>query len=85
MSVISGGIGRNAERSALATVRHGLSLTPEFRKGLAGTLALAVVATTGKIIVPIAVQQTIDTGLGAAAPTSRTSPRPSWCARLRWC
>ncbi|MBB6343935.1 ABC transporter ATP-binding protein [Nonomuraea muscovyensis] len=64
MSVISGGIGRNAERSALATVRHGLSLTPEFRKGLAGTLALAVVATTGKIIVPIAVQQTIDTGLG---------------------
>jgi len=56
------------ERSGLATVRHGLSLTPEFRKGLAGTLALAVVATAGKIIVPIAVQQTIDTGLGGGAP-----------------
>ncbi|WP_169750208.1 ABC transporter ATP-binding protein [Streptosporangium amethystogenes] len=52
----------------MATVRHGLSLTPEFRKGLAGTLVLAVVATVGKIIVPIAVQQTIDTGLGGAAP-----------------
>ncbi|MFG3440383.1 ABC transporter ATP-binding protein [Nonomuraea sp. NPDC047897] len=68
MSVTTGGIGRNAERSALATVRHGLSLTPEFRKGLAGTLALAVVATTGKIIVPIAVQQTIDDGLRGGTP-----------------
>lgn len=63
-----GRIGRGAERSALDTVRHGLSLTPEFRKGLAGTLALAVVATAGKIIVPIAVQQTIDTGLSGATP-----------------
>ncbi|MEU8199708.1 ABC transporter ATP-binding protein [Streptosporangium sp. NPDC049046] len=59
---------QGVERSGLATVRHGLSLTPEFRKGLAGTLALAVVATAGKIIVPIAVQQTIDRGLGGGAP-----------------
>ncbi len=59
---------QGVERSGMATVRHGLSLTPEFRKGLAGTLVLAVVATVGKIIVPIAVQQTIDTGLGGAAP-----------------
>lgn len=56
------------DRSALATVRHGLALTPEFRKGLAGTLALAALATAGKIIVPIAVQQTIDTGLKGSAP-----------------
>lgn len=56
------------ERSALATVRHGLSLTPEFRKGLAGTLALAVLATAGKVIVPIAVQQTIDRGLKGTIP-----------------
>ncbi|MGJ6966459.1 ABC transporter ATP-binding protein [Streptosporangium sp. G11] len=59
---------QGVERSGLATVRHGLSLTPEFRKGMAGTLALAVVATVGKIIVPIAVQQTIDTRLGGGAP-----------------
>ncbi|SEG83502.1 putative ABC transport system ATP-binding protein [Nonomuraea solani] len=57
-----------AERSALATIRQGLSYTPEFRKGLAGTLALAVIATIGKIIVPIAVQQTIDTGLKSGVP-----------------
>ncbi|WTL61449.1 ABC transporter ATP-binding protein/permease [Streptosporangium sp. NBC_01495] len=59
---------QGVERSGLATVRHGLSLTPEFRRGMAGTLALAVMATVGKIIVPIAVQQTIDTGLGGGAP-----------------
>ncbi|MGW0072412.1 ABC transporter ATP-binding protein, partial [Streptosporangium sandarakinum] len=59
---------QGTERSALATVRHGLSLTPEFRKGLAGTLALAVVATLGKVIVPIAVQQTIDRGLKGSVP-----------------
>ncbi|WP_327085781.1 ABC transporter ATP-binding protein/permease [Nonomuraea sp. NBC_01738] len=59
---------QGVERSALATVRHGLSLTPEFRNGLIGTLALAVVATVGKIIVPIAVQQTIDTGIKDGTP-----------------
>ncbi|GAA3147090.1 MULTISPECIES: ABC transporter ATP-binding protein [Nonomuraea] len=58
----------NAERSALATIRQGLSLTPEFRKGLLGTLALAVIATLGKVIVPVAVQQTIDTGLKNGTP-----------------
>ncbi|MFI6531390.1 ABC transporter ATP-binding protein [Nonomuraea sp. NPDC050547] len=59
---------RGVERTALATVRRGLSLTPEFRNGLIGTMALAVVATVGKIIVPIAVQQTIDTGLKGGKP-----------------
>ncbi|GAA2384788.1 ABC transporter ATP-binding protein [Nonomuraea africana] len=59
---------QGADRSALATVRRGLSFTPEFRKGLAGTLVLAIVATIGKIIVPIAVQQTIDTGLKSGTP-----------------
>ncbi|WP_049572466.1 ABC transporter ATP-binding protein [Nonomuraea sp. SBT364] len=62
------GIGTNADSTAWATIRRGLSLTPEFRQGLAVTLALAVVATIGKIIVPIAVQQTIDTGLKDGVP-----------------
>ncbi|MBG0822106.1 ABC transporter ATP-binding protein [Planomonospora sp. ID91781] len=59
---------RGVERSAIATVRHGLSLTPEIRKGLAGTFALAVLATVGKVIVPIAVQQTMDRGLEGPVP-----------------
>ncbi len=61
-------IAQNTERSALATIRRGLSMTPEFRKGLVGTLLLAVIATVGKIIVPVAVQQTIDTGLKSGVP-----------------
>ncbi|WP_214104417.1 ABC transporter ATP-binding protein [Acrocarpospora catenulata] len=56
------------ERSALETVRQGIRLSPEFRKGLAGTLVLAALATVGKIIVPIAVQQVIDKGLQGPTP-----------------
>ncbi|MFG1944501.1 ABC transporter ATP-binding protein [Nonomuraea sp. NPDC048826] len=68
MTVDSGRIGAGGERSAWAVVRYGLSLTPEFRKGLGVTLLLAVIATSGKIIVPLAVQQTIDTGIAAGSP-----------------
>ena len=62
------GIHGSTDGSALATIRKGFSRTPEFRKGLAGTLALAVIATVGKVIVPIAVQQTIDTGIKGGVP-----------------
>jgi ATP-binding cassette subfamily B protein len=48
---------------AVSTLRRGLRLSPEFKAGLAGTLLLALVATVGRIVVPIAVQQTIDRGL----------------------
>jgi ATP-binding cassette, subfamily B, bacterial len=50
-------------RGAFATLAHGLRLTPEFREGLALTLLLALVATAGRIVVPVAVQQTLDNGL----------------------
>jgi len=55
-----------SDDSALATVRRGLALSPELRSGLAGTLALALVATSGRVVVPIAVQQTVDNGLNAS-------------------
>jgi putative ABC transport system ATP-binding protein len=51
---------------ALATIRRGLSLSPELRWGLPGTLAIALVATAGRVIVPIAVQQIIDGGLNGS-------------------
>ncbi len=51
--------------SALDTVRRGLTLSPELRRGLAGTLALGLVSTAGKVAVPVAVQQGIDTALRA--------------------
>jgi putative ABC transport system ATP-binding protein len=51
------------------TVRRGLTLTPEFRTGLPLTLLFAVIATAGRVVVPVAVQQTIDHGLrGADGP-----------------
>jgi ATP-binding cassette subfamily B protein len=51
--------------SALATLRRGLRMMPEFRRGLPATFALALVATAGRVVVPIAVQQVLDRGLGA--------------------
>ncbi|WP_424923117.1 ABC transporter ATP-binding protein [Actinomadura rubrisoli] len=56
--------GTSTTEGALSTLRRGLRMSPEFRTGLAGTLALALVATAGRLVVPIAVQQTIDKGLG---------------------
>jgi ATP-binding cassette subfamily B protein len=48
---------------ALATLRRGLRMMPEFRRGLPLTFALALLATAGRVVVPVAVQQTIDRGL----------------------
>jgi ATP-binding cassette subfamily B protein len=55
---------RRAE-SATATLRRGLRMMPEFRQGLPVTFLLALIATAGRVVVPIAVQQTLDRGLGA--------------------
>src|SRR4051794_5046648 len=54
--------------STWRTLVRGLQLSPEFRDGLGWTLLLALVATAGRVVVPIAVQQTIDHGLGADGP-----------------
>ena len=56
------------ERGAFATLLHGLRLTPEFRQGLPVTLLLALLATAGRVVVPVAVQQTIDKGLSGPTP-----------------
>ncbi len=51
---------------ALETIRRGVRYSPELTEGFAGTLVLAVLAAAGQVVVPIAVQQTLDHGLGAA-------------------
>jgi ATP-binding cassette, subfamily B, bacterial len=61
MTTISGS-GR-PRLSAWRTLRRGLSISPEFRAGLPVTLLLAAVATGGRVLVPVAVQQTVDGGL----------------------
>jgi ATP-binding cassette, subfamily B, bacterial len=62
MTTITGAAARNTA-SAWQTVRRGLALSPEFFAGLPVTLLLALGATVGRVLVPIAVQQTIDDGL----------------------
>ncbi len=49
--------------AALDTIRRGIAVSPELTEGLRGTLALAVVASLGQVIVPIVVQQTLDHGI----------------------
>ena len=51
--------------SAWRTIGRGVELSPELKEGFWGTLALAVVATLGRVVVPIAVQQTLDRGLNS--------------------
>ncbi|RAY16491.1 ABC transporter ATP-binding protein [Actinomadura craniellae] len=50
---------------ALSTLRRGLRDNPEFLAGLTGTLLLALVATVGRVVIPVAVQLTIDRGVAA--------------------
>ncbi|WP_051425953.1 ABC transporter ATP-binding protein [Jiangella gansuensis] len=51
--------------SAWQTLRRGIALSPEITRGLTLTLLLAAVATAGRVLVPITVQQTVDRGLNA--------------------
>ena len=49
--------------SSWATMKRGIAMSPEFRRGLGLTLSLTLVATAGRVVVPIAIQQIIDKGL----------------------
>ncbi|MEU8226858.1 ABC transporter ATP-binding protein [Kribbella sp. NPDC048915] len=50
----------------LQTLKDGLKVSPELSRGWWLTGILALIMTAGRIVVPIAVQQTIDRGLSAA-------------------
>jgi putative ABC transport system ATP-binding protein len=58
-------IGDKRSQSVRATVRRGLELSPEIIRGGKTTLALGLVSTLGRIVVPLAVQQTVDGGIEA--------------------
>ncbi|MBL8928769.1 MAG: ABC transporter ATP-binding protein [Kineosporiaceae bacterium] len=66
---------RTTSTSAWATVRRGLRFTPEITRGLGTTLAIALLATAGRVVVPIAVQQTLDRGIRGPG-----GPRPGLVA-----
>ncbi|MBO9520385.1 MAG: ABC transporter ATP-binding protein [Nocardioidaceae bacterium] len=51
------------ELSAWETIKLGARISPELKEGFAGTLLLAILGTAGRVVVPIAVQQTLDKGI----------------------
>lgn len=56
----------------LETIRRGIHHSPELVEGAGRTVALAVVASVGQVVVPVAVQQTLDNGiLHAGGPDVR--------------
>jgi ATP-binding cassette subfamily B protein len=48
---------------AIATIRRGVHFSPELKEGLGWTLVLALIASIGQVVVPVAVQRTVDHGL----------------------
>lgn len=56
-------IEQTSSMGVFGTLREGLRLSPAMRAGIGVTALLAVVATAGKLIVPLAVQVTTDRGL----------------------
>jgi ATP-binding cassette subfamily B protein len=59
---------RGEPDSTWRTFVRGLQLSPELLQGLPFTVLLAILATAGRVVVPIAVQQTIDRGLDSSGP-----------------
>lgn len=58
------GVLRSGETaSAWQVLRRGAELSPELTRGIWVTLALAVLATLGRVAVPVAVQQIVDNGI----------------------
>ncbi len=56
---------------AWRTMRRGLSLSPELGRGLAVTLALALAATAGRVIIPVSIQQVVDRSLTGSGTDMR--------------
>jgi ATP-binding cassette subfamily B protein len=49
--------------SAWQTIKRGVEISPELGQGFWGTMTLALLGTAGRVVVPIAVQQTLDKGI----------------------
>ena len=64
-------IDTGAAGGAWATLRRGAALSPELTRGLVPTLLVSLLSTVGRVLVPVAVQQTIDKGIRAPG-----GPRP---------
>ena len=61
MTALAGG----ATPRTWATVRRGLDLSPELRRGAVVTLLLALLTTAGRVVVPVVIQRVTDDALTA--------------------
>lgn len=66
MTSPSTGVDTGDEIGAIETIRRGIHYSPELKDGFAWTLTLAFIASIGQVVVPVAVQKTVDDGLNAA-------------------
>lgn len=57
------GIASGTEMSTWGTLKRGLVLSPELKKGIWVTVGLAVLSTLGRVLVPFVVQRITDEGL----------------------
>ncbi len=69
-----------ARTGAMRTIRRGLALSPELRRGLPGTIVLALLATAGKVIIPIVIQQVLDFGIATDGVDMSFVIRMTWVA-----
>ncbi|WP_182113766.1 MULTISPECIES: ABC transporter ATP-binding protein [unclassified Actinotalea] len=56
-------LARTSSLGPMATLRRGLEISPQIVQGLWLTVLLAVAAAAGRIVVPVTVQQTMDTAI----------------------
>jgi putative ABC transport system ATP-binding protein len=57
------GVATGKEMTTWQTLRRGVELSPELRKGIWVTVMLAVLSTLGRVLVPFVVQRITDNGL----------------------
>jgi putative ABC transport system ATP-binding protein len=60
------GIESGQDLTTWATLKRGVELSPELRRGIGVTVVLAIASTVGKVLVPFVVQRTTDEGILAA-------------------
>ncbi len=63
------GIASGQDRSTWQILKRGVELSPELRKGIGVTIALAVLSTVGRVLVPFVVQRITDDGILAPGGT----------------
>lgn len=56
-------LGATEQLGVLGTLRRGVQVSPQLVQGIGLTFLLAVLAAVGKVVVPVTVQQTIDSGV----------------------